>query len=99
MGEALVEWTDGRLKELAVALEAVPVRVAVLEATVDHMAADLDPVPAQLAVLTATVDRLAEENRALRADLATMQHQLLQMSWAFLAALAGGVGAVIAALI
>jgi len=56
-------------------------------------------VPTQIAVLAATVERLADENRALRAELATMQRQLLQVAWGLVAALLGGAGALIAALI
>ena len=78
MSKAGAEWTDRRLDDLAAALEPVPARVAVLEATVDH---------------------LAEENRALRAELVTTQRYLLQMSCAFVAALLGGAGAIIAALL
>ena len=99
MSKAVAEEADGRLRELAAALEPVPARVAVLEATVNHLAAELDSVPSQLAVLTATVDRLADENRVLRTELATTQRQILQMSWALVAALLGGVGAVLSALI
>jgi hypothetical protein len=61
MGKVVAQWTDARLNDLAAALEPVPAKVAVLDATVrhvDHLAAALEPVPAQLAVLTATVDRL-----------------------------------------
>jgi hypothetical protein len=78
MSKAGAEWTDRRLDDLAAALEPVPARVAVLEATVDH---------------------LAEENRTLRAELVTTQRYLLQMSCAFVAALLGGAGAIIAALL
>jgi hypothetical protein len=99
MGKAVVEWTDGRLDDLAAALEPVPAQVAVLEASVQHLAAAMEPVPAQLAALAAIVERLADENRALRADLATTQRQLWQIAWALVAALLGGVGAVVAALI
>jgi hypothetical protein len=99
MRKAVAEWTDGRLNDLAAALEPVPAQVAVLDATVDHLAAALEPVPAQLAVLAATVERLADENRALRDDLATTQRQLLQIAWALVAALLGGAGALVAALI
>ncbi|MGH2946689.1 MAG: hypothetical protein ACRDPC_10610 [Solirubrobacteraceae bacterium] len=96
------EWTDARLNHLAAALEPVPVRVAVLSATVEHMdhvAAQLESVPAQLAVMAAAVDRLADENRALRADLAATQLQLVQMAWGLVAALLGAAAALIAALL
>jgi hypothetical protein len=99
MRRAVAEWTDGRLNDLAAALEPVPAHVAVLDATVDHLAAALEPVPAQLAVLAATVERLVDENHALRAELATMQGQLLQIAWGLVAALLGGAGALLAALI
>ena len=99
MGKAVADGADGPLRDLVAALEPVPARVAVLETTVDHLVRQLDSVPTQLAVLTATVDRLADENRAVRAELATTQHQLLQVSWALVAALLGAVGAVISALL
>ena len=99
MAKAVGKWTDGRLNDLAAALEPLPARVAVLEATVDQLGAAVEPVPAQLAALAATVDRLADENRALRAELAMTQRELLQMAWVLVAALLGGVGAVVAALI
>jgi hypothetical protein len=99
MAKAVGKWTDGRLTDLAAALEPVPSKVAALEATVDQLAAALEPVPAQLAALAATVDRLADENRALRAELAMTQHELLQIAWLLLAAMLGGAGAIIAALI
>jgi hypothetical protein len=99
MGKGVAEWTDRRLNDLAAALEPVPARVAALEATVDHLTVELDSAPADLAVLAAAVDRLAEENRMLRAELATTQRYLLQESFAFLAALLGAAGAIIAALL
>jgi hypothetical protein len=99
MAKAVAYWTDARLDYLAAALEPVPAQVAVLGATVDHLTASLEPVPTQIAVLAATVERLADENRALRAELATMQRQLLQVAWGLVAALLGGAGALIAALI
>jgi prefoldin subunit 5 len=99
MTKAVAKWTDGRLDDLAAALEPVPTQVAVLDATVEQLAAAMEPIPAQLAVLASTVDRLADENRALRAELAMMQRELLQIAWALLAALLGGAGAIIAALL
>jgi hypothetical protein len=102
MGKVVAQWTDARLNDLAAAIEPVPARVAVLDATVrhfDHLAAALEPVPAQLAVLTATVDRLADENRALRGELAATQRQLLQIAWGLVAALLGATAAVITALV
>jgi hypothetical protein len=65
----------------------------------DDLAAALAPLPAQVAALAAIVERLADENRVLRADLATTQRQLFQVAWGLVAALLGGVGALIAALI
>jgi hypothetical protein len=99
MAKAVGKWTDGRLTDLADALEPVPAQVAVLEAAVDQLAAALEPVPAQLAALAATVDRLADENRALRSELAMTQRELFQIAWMLLAAMLGGAGAIIAALI
>jgi hypothetical protein len=98
MAKAVVEWTDGRLDDLAAALQPVPAQVAVLDATVQHLAATMDSVPVQLAALTAIVERLADDNRALRADLATTQRQLVQIAWGLVAALLGGAGALLAAL-
>jgi hypothetical protein len=66
---------------------------------VQHLAAATESSPAQLAALTAIVERLADENRALRADLATTQRQLFQIAWGLVAALLGGAGALLAALI
>jgi len=80
----------------------VPAQVAMLEVTVkhwDHVAAALEPVPAELAVLAAAVDHLADENRALRAELAATQRQLLQIAWGLVAALLGAAAALIAALV
>ena len=102
MPKAVEEWSDARLNHLAAAIEPVPARLAALSATVqhmDHVAAQLEPVPAQLAVMAAAVDRLADENRALRADLAATQLQLVQMAWALMAALLAASAALIAALI
>jgi outer membrane murein-binding lipoprotein Lpp len=102
MSKAVEEWTDARLNHLAAALEPLPARVAALSATVEHMdhvAAQLEPVPAQLAVMAAAVDRLADDNRALRADLAAMQLQLVQMAWGLVAALLGAGGAMVATLL
>ena len=99
MAKAVEEWTDGRLDDLADALEPVPAHVAVLDATVQHLAAAMESAPAQLAALTAIVERLADENRALRSDLATTQRQLFQIAWGLVAALLGGAGALLAALI
>jgi hypothetical protein len=102
MGKAVEQWTDARLDHLAAALEPVPARVAALAATVEHMdhvAAQLEPVPAQLAVMAAAVDRLAEENRALRAELAATQLQLVQIAWGLVAALLAAAGALLAAVL
>jgi hypothetical protein len=65
----------------------------------DDLAAALEPVPARVAVLESMVDRLIEENRALRAELATTQRQLLQVAWLLVGAMLGGAGALLAALI
>jgi hypothetical protein len=102
MAKAVEEWTDARLDHLAAALEPVPVRLAELDATVDHvrqLAVQLAPMPAQIAVLAATVDRLADENRALREELAATQRQLLQIAWGLVAALLGAAAALLATLI
>ena len=102
MGKMVAQWTDARLNDLAAALEPVPAKVAVLDATVrhfDHVAAALEPVPAELAVLTATVDRLADENRTLRGELAATHRQLVQIAWGLLAVSIGAASAIIAALV
>jgi hypothetical protein len=102
MTKAAPEWTDARLNDLAAALQDVPTQLAVLSASITHFeqhAAETEPMRAQLAVLTAGVDHLANENRALRAELAAIQLQLVQISWALVAALLGAGTAVIAALI
>jgi hypothetical protein len=65
----------------------------------DDLAAVIEPLPARVAVLEAIVERLAEDNRALRADIATIERQLLQMAWLLVAAFLGGAGALLAALI
>jgi hypothetical protein len=98
MGRAVTHGTDARLNDLADALEPVPVQVAVLDATVTHLATAFEPMPAQIAVLAAAVDRLTDENRALRAELASTQHQLLQIAWGLVAALIGASAALITAL-
>jgi hypothetical protein len=102
MGKAIAQWTDARLSELAATLEPVREQVAALDASVkhlDHAAVSLEPVPARLAVLAATVDRLVEENRALRAQLAATQLQLLQIAWGLVAALLGAAAALITTLV
>jgi hypothetical protein len=78
MSKAAAHWSDERLDDLAAALE---------------------PLPARVAVLDATVARLVEENRSLRAELATLQRQLLQVAWLLVGAMLGGTGALLAALI
>ncbi len=102
MRNAVAQWPDERLNDLAAALEPVPAQVAELGATVKHLAhvaTALEPVPAQLAVLAATVDRLADENRALREELAGTQRQLLQIAWGLVAALLGATAALITGLV
>jgi hypothetical protein len=65
----------------------------------DDLAAAMEPLPARVAVLEAIVERLAEDNRLLRAEIATIERALLQMGWMLVAALLGGAGALLAALI
>lgn len=101
MRRVAAEWSDARLNDLAAALEPLPVQVATLGVTVEHLdqlAVQLAPVPAQVAVLTAAVERLAAENRALREELAATQRQLLQIAWGLVAALIGAAAALAAAL-
>jgi hypothetical protein len=65
----------------------------------NDMATALEPVPARVAVLEAIVEHLIDENRVLRAELATIERQLLQVAWVLVGALLGGAGALLAALI
>jgi hypothetical protein len=65
----------------------------------DDLAAALEPVPARVAVLESIAERLVDENRVLRAELATLQRQLLQVAWLLVGAMVGGAGALLAALI
>jgi hypothetical protein len=65
----------------------------------NNLAAAVEPVPARVAVLESVVERLVEENRALRAEIATIQRQLLQVAWLLVGAMLGGAGALLAALI
>ena len=102
MGKAAVTWTDARLDDMADALAPLPVEVAALKATInhwDHVAAALEPMSANLAVLAAAVERLADENRAVRAELAATQHQLLQIAWGLVAALLGAAAALASTLV
>jgi len=102
MAKMAEEWTDARLDHLAAALEPVPIRLAALDATVEHvrqLAVELAPLPSQLAVLAATVDRLADENRALREELASTQRQLVQIAWGLVTALLGAAAALLATLV
>ena len=102
MAKPVAEWTDARLNDLAAALVPVPAKVVALDAAVahlNHVAAELEPMPSELAVLTAAVDRLTDENRALRAELAATQRQLLQIAWGLVAALLGAAAALSATLI
>ena len=69
------------------------------DARLDDLAAALAPVPAEVAVLQAMVDRLSEDNRALRAELAAMERQLLQVAWGLVAALIGAAAALAVALL
>jgi uncharacterized protein YoxC len=101
MGRTVEQWSDARLNDLAAALEPVPIKVAALTETVEHLhdlAALLQPLPAQVAVLTASVERLTDENRALRDQLVATQHQLAQIAWGLVAALIGAAAALLAAL-
>jgi prefoldin subunit 5 len=102
MSKAVGEWTDERLNDLAASLQPVPPQVAMLTAGVahlDHLTTQLQPVPAQIAVLAAGMEQLAIENRALRSELAAVQRQLIQISWALMAALLGAAAAIVGALV
>ena len=101
MSRTAQEWSDARLNDLAAALEPVPMKVAALSEAVEHLdgiANTLQPLPAQVAVLAAAVERLTDENRALRQELAAVQHQLLQMAWGLVAAFVGAAVALISAM-
>ena len=50
MSRTATHWTDERLDDLADAIEPIPVKVAVLDATVKHLTSALEPVPSELAV-------------------------------------------------
>jgi hypothetical protein len=102
MARTVEEWTDERLNDLAAALQPVPTQVAMLTAGVanlDHVTTQLQPVPAQIAVLVAGMEHLATENRALRSELAAVQRQLIQISWALVAALLGAGAAIVGAVV
>ena len=102
MSKAVEEWTDERLDDLAASLRPLPPQVAMLTASVarvDHLTAQLQPVPAQIAVLAAGMEQLAIENRALRGELAAVQRQLVQISWALMAAMLGAAAAIVGALV
>ncbi|MGE5636553.1 MAG: hypothetical protein ACM3UV_06405, partial [Nocardioidaceae bacterium] len=90
------DWNDARLDDLAATLSPLPVKVATLMSTVDHLdefADRLAPVPAQVAVLAASVERLANEQRELREELDATHHQLVQIAWGLVAALIGAAAA------
>jgi hypothetical protein len=94
--------TDARLDDLAAMLQPVPAQLGMLGARVAHfedLAARMEPLPAQIAVLAAGMEHLAHENRALRAELAGIQRQLVQISWALVAALLGAGAAVLGAVL
>jgi prefoldin subunit 5 len=102
MSKTAEEWIDQRLNDLAASLQSVPTQVAMLTESVahlDHLTTELEPVPAQIAVLAAGVDQLAIENRVLRSELAAIQRQLIQISWALMAALLGAGAAIVGALV
>jgi hypothetical protein len=102
MSKAVEEWTDERLNDLAASLQPVPSQVAMLTAGVaqlDHATAQLQPVPVQIAVLAAGMEQLAVENRALRNELAAVQRQLVQISWALMAAMLGAAAAIVGAVV
>jgi cell division protein FtsB len=65
----------------------------------NDLAASLHPVPAQIAVLAAGMEQLAIENRALRSEIAAVQRQLVQISWALMAAMLAAAAAIVGALI
>jgi hypothetical protein len=68
------------------------------DARLNDLAATLEPVPTRVAALTEAVARLTDENRALRAELASMQRQLLQVAWGLVAALIAAAAALASAL-
>jgi len=68
-------------------------------AHLDHAVTQIQPVPAQIAVLAAGMEQLAGENRALRTELAAVHRQIIQISWALVAALLGASAVVVNALV
>jgi prefoldin subunit 5 len=102
MTRAVEEWNDERLNDLAATLQPLPAQLAMLTAGVahiDHLTAGFEPVPTQIAVLAASVEHLANENRVLRTELAAVERQLIQISWALAAAVLGAAAAVVGALV
>jgi outer membrane murein-binding lipoprotein Lpp len=102
MSKTAEQWTDARLNDLAAAISPIPGQLAMLGASVSHLerlADDVEQLPAQVAVLTATVERLTDENRALRADLAAVQRELLNIAWGLVAAMLGAATALVSGLI
>ena len=102
MSRAVEEWNDERLNDLAATLQPIPTQVAMLTAGVahlDHAVTQIQPVPAQIAVLAAGMEQLAGENRALRTELAAVHRQIIQISWALVAALLGASAVIVNALV
>jgi outer membrane murein-binding lipoprotein Lpp len=102
MRKAAEEWTDGRLDELASALDPLPAQVAVLSTAVDYLrdlGTNLDPLRAQVAVLSASVERLSDDNRVLREEIVALNRQLTQIGWGLVAAMLGAATALIVALL
>jgi hypothetical protein len=102
MAKTAEEWTDARLNDLAAALSPVPAQLAMVSASVarlERLADEAEPLPSEVAVLTATVERLTEDNRALRAELAAVQHELLHIAWGLVAAMVGAAAALVSGLI
>jgi hypothetical protein len=102
MSKTAEQWTDARLNDLAAAITPIPGQLAMLSASVsqlERLADDVGQLPSQVAVLTATVERLTDENRALRADLAAVQRELLNIAWGLVAAMLGAAAALVSGLL
>jgi predicted nucleic acid-binding Zn-ribbon protein len=81
--------TDERLTELATALAPLPVRVAELAEAVHHLQEETRSLRHDL----------NGETLALRQELAAAERQLVQLAWGIVAALLGGLIAVLAAVL
>lgn len=82
-------WTDERITELAAALGPLHVRVAELTEAVHHLQEETRSLRQDL----------NGETLELRQELAAAERQLVQLAWGIVAALIGGLLAVLAAVL